>query len=196
VPAGTATHVQKLHRSPILRLPSHGHGHMHSTRLFRSQSPRTRHSRDDTDGPDVDGLAVAGLLEDLGRHVPRGLRSAMLMGGKLTPQVVVRMEKFSSSKTLDNWSISSAPPVLCASRTPKSASMRSASSALDLKRMFSGFKSGAVRLGRSLIGEGLTAVHDPLVVEVLDGRHDGAHNVGSVPACQQRRRGVVATYFS
>lgn len=44
----------------------------------------------------------------------------------LTPHVVVRIANLSSSKTLDN---------------PKSANIRSASSALDLKRMFSGFKS-------------------------------------------------------
>lgn len=51
--------------------------------------------------------------------------------------------------------------------------------------MFSGFRSAAVRLGRSKIGRVLTAVHDPLVVEVLDSGHDGADNVGSVPACQR-----------
>lgn len=44
----------------------------------------------------------------------------------LTPHVVVRILNLSSSKTLDN---------------PKSANIRSASSALDLKRIFSGFKS-------------------------------------------------------
>lgn len=70
--------------------------------LAVSLPSRTSHSRYDTDGPDVDGLAVASLLEDLGRHVPRSLMSAVIVQTLLTPQVVVRMEKFSSSRTLDN----------------------------------------------------------------------------------------------
>ena len=61
----------------------------------------------------------------------------------LTPQVVVKIEKLSSSKTFDSYrGVSLANADEWTTRlTPKSASMSSASSALLLNKMFSGFRS-------------------------------------------------------
>lgn len=129
------------------------------------------------------------LSEDLGCHVARSL---LLAWRRHISSLRKLWSRWRSFPRRGPWIAAlSAPhlPSIGKGRTPKSASIKSASSALFLKRMFSGFKSGVVRRRSSHRDwQRLTAVHDPLVMEVFDGGDDGSDDVGRIPICQRIQR--------
>jgi hypothetical protein len=80
--------------------------------------------------------------------------------------------------------------------TPKSANANSASSALLLNKMFSGFKSATSASQPLSREEGLTSVDNTLIVQILDCTRYGPDDVLGIPVRQSRLPRNDGTYFS
>lgn len=165
-----------------------------------SLGPQCQGSPDDSNRPDIHRLAMSRLLEDLGLivniranqlarrvHVQPCIResenelSAAIRyhDEKLTPQVVVKIENLSSSSTLDSWSSAS----LTLDTYPKVRQHELCILGLALEQDVLRLQVWPSDCARKLVIE-LTAVHDPLVVQVFGSRHDRADDRRGIPGRQ------------
>lgn len=95
---------------------------------------------------------------------------------KLTPQVVVKIENLSSSSTLDSWSSAS----LTLDTYPKVRQHELCILGLALEQDVLRLQVWPSDCARKVVIE-LTAVDDPLVVQVFGSRHDRADDRRGIP---------------